>query len=214
VCFSNFNYEVDFLPALMLLAIVGILGLERVLANRPVWRRAARWGWGLLWGFSVAFSLLANAGDYAYVYTMRGYKLAVAGRQQEAIVQYEQALRIDPEAAEAHTNLGNVLARMGKIEEAIAHHEQALRIDPDSAKAHNNLGLDLTKTGKIDEAIANYEQALRINPDYAEAHCNLGIALSLAGRTPEAIEHLQQALRIQPDYMPAKNALTRLGAGQ
>ena len=50
----------EFLPALVLLAVVGILGLERALAGQPVWRRAVRWGWGLLLGFSVAFNLLAS----------------------------------------------------------------------------------------------------------------------------------------------------------
>ena len=42
------RYEIDFCPALVLLAVVGILGLERALASRPAWRLAARGVWGLL----------------------------------------------------------------------------------------------------------------------------------------------------------------------
>src|SRR5208282_4515214 len=38
------NYELDFLPALILLAVIGILGMERAGAGWPVWRRMARWG--------------------------------------------------------------------------------------------------------------------------------------------------------------------------
>ena len=53
------RYEVEFLPAAVLLAVVGILGLERALVDRPAWRRVARLGWGLLLGFSVLFNLLA-----------------------------------------------------------------------------------------------------------------------------------------------------------
>src|ERR1017187_5129044 len=42
-CGANFRYEVDFLPALVWLAVIGILGVERSLANRPqIWRNVAR----------------------------------------------------------------------------------------------------------------------------------------------------------------------------
>ncbi|MGO9245544.1 MAG: tetratricopeptide repeat protein, partial [Verrucomicrobiia bacterium] len=63
------------------------------------------------------------------------------GKTQEAIGQYEQALRIEPDYVDAHYNLGIALSHIGKIQEAIGQYEQALRIKPDHAKAHNNLGV-------------------------------------------------------------------------
>jgi tetratricopeptide (TPR) repeat protein len=208
--FASFDYEVDFLPSLVLLAVVGILGLERALAlpgpwlaDRPVWRRAARYGWAVLLGFSVAFNLLATAEHYADAHTVRGFDLELAGRQQEAIEQYEQALRIDPDYAEAHYNLGCALAQAGEIEKAIVHYEHALRIRPYYSEAHVNLGIALVTQGRVQDAITHYEQALRIKPDSAEAHNNLGIALVQTGRTPEAIGHFEQALRIKPDFTDA-----------
>ena len=96
-----------------------------------------------------------------------GFALAQIGKIQEAIGQYEQALRIKPDYVDAHHNLGFALAQIGKIQEAIGQYEQALRLKPDYAKAHNNLGVALSRLGKIPEAIGQYEQALRIEPDYA-----------------------------------------------
>ncbi len=61
------------------------------------------------------------------------------GRLPEAIVQYEQALRIKPDIAEVHYNLGNALARVGRVPEAIVQYEQALRIRPDFTLAQNAL---------------------------------------------------------------------------
>ena len=212
VCFSSFNYEVDFLPTLTLLAVVGVLGLERTLADRPIWRRAARCGWGVLLVFSVAFNLLANADNYAWAHTMRGSSLWVDGRHQEAIVQYEQALRIDPDLADAHDDLGYALEQAGRFQEAIGHYEQALRIKPDHAEAHNNLGLVLYQTGKSEEAMKQFQQALGIKPGFLEAHCNLAVVLEKAGRMPEAIEQYEQALRLRPDFTAASNALARLRA--
>ena len=190
----------DFLPALVLLAVVGVLGLERVLADRPVWRRAVRWGWGLLLGFSVLFNVLVSVENYAYAACSLGTTLAQEGRVPEAIHVFEKALRIKPDCAEAHNNLGATLGQAGKLPEAIDQYEQALRIKPDDADAHNNLGNALAQAGKVDEAIDQYEQALRIKPDDAEAHNNLGNALMQAGKVDEAIGHYEQAIRISPDF--------------
>jgi tetratricopeptide (TPR) repeat protein len=213
------RYAVDFLPALVLLAVVGILGLERVLtptlasnrirgqesgqACRPVWQRAARWGWGVLLGFSVAFNVLVSVEKYAYVGCGLANDLVAEGWVPEAMAQYEQALRLNPDYAEAHNNLGFVLKDQGKVPEAIAHYEQALRLNPDYAEAHYNLGIALAEQGKVQEAVEHYEQAVRIKPDYAEAHNNLGNALREVGRVQDAIGHFEQALQIKPDYAEA-----------
>ena len=132
-----------------------------------------------------------------------GLALAQAGRIQEAIAHYEQALRINPSCAEAHYNLGNVFFQEGKINDAIGHYEQALRIKPDDIEAHYNLGNVFLQEGKISEAIGQYEQALWIRPDDAEAHCDLGAALAEAGRSSEAMSRYEQALRLRPDYAAA-----------
>jgi len=51
------RYQVDFVPVLMLLAVCGILGLERALATRPGWYNAARCGWVAALLFSVMVNL-------------------------------------------------------------------------------------------------------------------------------------------------------------
>jgi tetratricopeptide (TPR) repeat protein len=172
------RYEVEFLPALLLLAVVGILGLERSLADQPGWRRVARWGWGLLLGFSVAFNLFASVGYYAKAYANLGGVSLHTGKLQEAIGYYEQALRINPHFAAAHKGLGVALARTGNQSEAAWHYEEALRFKPDDAETHSYLGLALKRLGKIPEATWQYEEALRIDPNYLEAGNNLAWLLA------------------------------------
>jgi Flp pilus assembly protein TadD len=201
------RYETEFLPALVLLAIVGVFGLERTLAGQPVWRRLVRWGWGLLLGFSVVFNVLVSVKNYAYAGCSVGTLLAINGRAPEAIRVFENALRIEPDYAEGHHNLGKALWRAGKGPEAIREYEYALRLNPDLVEGHYAMGIALVQTGKIEEAIAHYEQALRMKPDYTEAHNNLGIALVQTGKIEEAIAHFEQALRINPDYAEAHNNL-------
>jgi tetratricopeptide (TPR) repeat protein len=132
-----------------------------------------------------------------------GVALMDQGRAQEAVTQYEKALHIKADYAEAHNNLGVALVKEGKLRDAIGHYEQALQINPDYAVAHCNLGAALVDEGMLRDAIRHYEQALQINPDYAVAHYNLGNALHQAGRFDDAIRHYEQAVQINPDYAAA-----------
>ncbi len=200
---SALRYEVDFLPSLMLLAVMGILGLEHVLAGRPVRRCQARWGWGLLLAFSVAFNLLMSAVNWAYAGCALGGVLTVEGRVSEATQVLRKVLRIEPDYADGHIALADALLDAGQVGEAISHFEQALRINPDNAEAQNNWGSALERLDNVQDAVRHYEQALRIDPNYAGAHYNLGNALVRFGKQQEAISHYEQALRIKPDFAEA-----------
>jgi tetratricopeptide (TPR) repeat protein len=86
-----------------------------------------------------------------------------------------EALRINPEDADAHNNLGNLLKELKRYDEAEKEYKEAFRINPDYALAHNNLGNLFKELKRYDKAENEYEEALRINPDLAEGHNNLGI---------------------------------------
>jgi tetratricopeptide (TPR) repeat protein len=147
-----------------------------------------------------------------------GNTLTQAGKPEEAMGHFEQALRIKPDYPEAHNNLGVVLEQAGRTSEAIGHYERALWIKPNYPDAYYNLGIALEQTGEIQEAIRCYERALQIKPDYAEAHNNLGSALARQGQMQDAIAHWEQALQINRDFAEAHNnlgsALLRLGKVQ
>jgi tetratricopeptide (TPR) repeat protein len=202
-CFVADRYEAEFVPALVLLAVIGMLSLEHALGRQPLWRRVVRWGYGLLLAFSVAFGVFASVEGCAEADNDLGMQLQGSGQVPEAIRHYEQALRLNPDFADAHINLGNALIQSGRIQEAIGHYEQALRIRPDFFKAHNDFGVALDRLGRLPEAISHWEQALRIKPDDADAHYNLGTAWARTGKIEEAIEHFEHALRIKPDYTEA-----------
>jgi tetratricopeptide (TPR) repeat protein len=195
---ANVRYEMDFCAALVLLAIVGILSLERALAGKPTWRRAARWAWGLLLVFSLAFNLMASAIYHAEYHSKLGALLLERGLVNEAIRQFKQALRFEPDDAEAHNNLGSFLAREGQTDEAIHHFEETIRLEPDHPLVHYNLGNALLVKGQVDEAIRQFQAAIRLKPDHAEAHYNLATALASKGQTDEAIILYREATRLNP----------------
>ena len=121
------------------------------------------------------------------------------GRLEEAIGQYREALRLNPDIIEARTNLGGALNAQGRTQEALIELETARQLAPNSAAAHNNLGVALNKAvGRRKDAIAEFQAALRLKPDFADAHANLGNALKAEGRTMEAIAQHKEALRLNP----------------
>ena len=206
-CAGSARYEMEFLSALVLLAVIGILSLERILAPTSRLGRAVRWGWCLLLGFSVAFNLLVGVERCAEAHSYRGNALLEAGRVSEAIEQYEQALRLYPDYAEARFNLGVALREANRLQDAVGQWQETLRIDPHYAEAYNNLGNALLEAGRVPEAIAQYERALRIKPGLAEVHNNLAAVLIKLGRFEDAIGHCEQALRFKPDFPDAHNNL-------
>ena len=110
-----------------------------------------------------------------------GIALAQMGQPHEAEASFREAIRLQPDHAEAYNNLGIVLNQLGKPEEALAAYRQALRIKPDYAECYYNRNLVLKEQRKLDEAVDSLEQALRIKPDYPEAHWDRAVIWLLGG---------------------------------
>jgi tetratricopeptide (TPR) repeat protein len=128
-----------------------------------------------------------------------GGALFEKGQFDDAIAQFREALRINPEYSGAKRNIGIVLLKQGKIDESIKFLTEAANSKGDQFKAHNYLGLAYAEKGELDTAIQHYKEAIRFAPDYVEAIANLGIALKEQGRVTEAIKEWERALLLKPD---------------
>jgi tetratricopeptide (TPR) repeat protein len=129
-----------------------------------------------------------------------GHALALGGNQRQAIVHFNEALRLRPGYPQAHLNRGSSLAIQNRLEEAAADFRKAIQLQPNYDQAYYHLASVLALQLKLDEAKANFLLALHYKPDYAEAHTKLGNLLILQEITSQGLEHLQAAVRIEPDY--------------
>jgi tetratricopeptide (TPR) repeat protein len=135
-------------------------------------------------------------------------------RADEALLHFENAIRIYPNYPEANNNLGYVLAHQGNCSEAIVYYEIALKNEPTLAPAHNNLGFCLVQMGMIKEATKHFRAALQLDPRFVDAHLNLATALLQLGETDEAVTHFKEVLRLNPNDAQVREQLRALGVSE
>ena len=122
-----------------------------------------------------------------------------------ALDYYDQAVKIDPNYADAWNNKGIALHNLRRYKEDIECYDMAIKINPNYADAWNNKGVSLGKLGKYKEAIECNDRTVKIDPNYAKAWNNKGIALHNMRRYKEAIECNDRAVKIDPNYADAWN---------
>jgi tetratricopeptide (TPR) repeat protein len=139
--------------------------------------------------------------DNALAHLNLGAALQDQGELSQALIQYQEVIRLDPSRHEAYNNIGRVLSDQGKLQEALDYYRAAVQLDAKSSFAHDNLGLTLMGLDRFDEAMRQFSEAAQLDAGYAPPRFQMGRILLKQGRDAEAMPHFQEALRIEPDNL-------------
>jgi predicted O-linked N-acetylglucosamine transferase (SPINDLY family) len=112
------------------------------------------------------------------------------------------AIKLDPDNAEASFHLGNLNREHGEYIAAVIHYERALRAAPGHPAVVNNLGLTLEAIGETARAEAYYRAVLADDPNHADALGNLANILSARQAVKETVSVYDRLFAIRPD-LPA-----------
>jgi Tfp pilus assembly protein PilF len=129
--------------------------------------------------------------DPGMAYHWWGHYLTFAGRDTEAIVVFNAALRMDPLSALHAGCLGGAQVAAGRIEVAERSFERALELNPNNAVVHSWLGRLREKQGRLDDAVAQWETAARLAGGTALFRGPLGYGYGRIGQTEKAREVLE-----------------------
>lgn len=94
-----------------------------------------------------------------------GVDLYYQGQFDEAIVEFNESIELDPEMAEAYCNRGAAYIQLGNYERAIEDLDEAIRLDPQYADAYRNRGFAYFLLGEFDGAVEDLGEAIRLDPD-------------------------------------------------
>ena len=143
----------------------------------------------------------------------------LAGRNDDAIEAYKQAIAAKPEIASYYNNLGNILGRAGKIDDARAAYTKSAELDPpNAAMAWRNFGISLYQAGRMQEAVEPLKKSIEIDPKSAQAYYLLGACLIASADykqvgdkvevtlKPGTVEAYQKAMELDPNGTYGKQA--------
>lgn len=166
-----------------------------------------------------------NAGDFAKAETYwtqiieqfpdnpaalsnRGNARVSQNKLEDAIADYNKAVKLAPSATDPYLNRGTALEGLGKWEDAIADYNHVLELDPKDAMAYNNRGNAEAGLGQWESAIADYRKAADTAPNFAFARANYALALYQTGQRDEAIRNMRNIVRKYPNFADMRAALT------
>jgi tetratricopeptide (TPR) repeat protein len=113
--------------------------------------------------------LRQEVGDSAFKLYNQGVDLMHGKNFAAAQIKFEQALRQNPDFAEAHNNLGFTLREQGpqNYSKAMGHYNKAIQLKPNMAETYEYRGVLFAKMGRKADAERDLATLKRLNPKLA-----------------------------------------------
>jgi len=117
---------------------------------------------------------------------------------QEAIIESNKALELDPNFGLAMNALAYTYADMGDFEKAIEYLKRYASVSPGDANPFDSMGEIYLRMGRLDEAMAKHKEALEVKPDWFWECWNIGYIYALKENYPEAMRWNDQFITMAP----------------
>ena len=126
----------------------------------------------------------------------KGINLMADEKLEDAVMIFEQALRIDPDNVETLMKLGYANFHLDDHSTALKVYDKILDIDVTNPEAWNLKGLVHYEQKNYSKALDSVEKAIESDPTYGMAWYNKACFLSLLNQVPESLEALKRSIEI------------------
>jgi len=143
-------------------------------------------------------AVMEYSGDFAASRHNLANLYAAIDRPDDAVAQYEAAIRIDNQFYPAKVNLAVAYSQRGQNQQAEQLLREVTTNQPEVFEAAYSLGLLLVELQKYREAVTYLERASKGMPERARIHYNLGLLYAYLQNIAGAESELQAALALEP----------------
>ena len=156
---------------------------------------------------------------FADAHNLLGLAYSAVGRREDAVAEFDHALRLNPRYVDAHLNRAVILNELGRYDDAVAafaaaqglgavdHTGFPAPVASQLANLHAELGEAYVEAGGLAQAIDQYERAARLRPEYVDLRYRLARLRLEAGEAEQARHDLEAILELRPTFFDARAAL-------
>lgn len=126
-----------------------------------------------------------NAG-YATAHHWYGVYLCLVGKVDEALLELDRALELDPLSVVINWTKGYILWYARKVDESIEQHKKTLQIDPGFIRVHIDIALAYVQIGMFQEAKEEVRKAVLLSDQPPTMTATLGYIYAVSGELQEA----------------------------
>ena len=143
-------------------------------------------------------------------WTRLGYAREMAGNYKEAIMAYDEALKLNPKYREAINEKAQILEALNRKDEALNEYKKVIALffaeyqARDTEDYSYETAVLLDNGELVDELIRQLRQHIQKYPAFADGYYKLGQALEAKGLKNEAMMAFRKALEINPSYEIAR----------
>ncbi|MCB5188225.1 tetratricopeptide repeat-containing glycosyltransferase family protein [Methylobacillus caricis] len=123
--------------------------------------------------------------DAAICYHYRALAYHGAKHFDEALLDHQKALELNPGEIATFLNLANTLSELDRAQEALEFYNGVIEMSPNYAIAYNNRGNLFLDNRMIEEALVDYAKAAKLDPGQNKFRWNQALMLILLGQYQE-----------------------------
>src|SRR3989441_1488074 len=143
--------------------------------------------------------------DTANSHNNRGMLLLGQGNFDDAIAEFEEAIRASEDMPMARINIARALYKKKDFDRATKVLNEYLSRQPRSKEAENLLGNIAMERKQYAEAETRFRTALEYEPNFTDARNSLGILYNKLGRRDDALKEFLKVVAVDPEYAEALN---------